>query len=189
MLMYNCVLYQVSSTHLKNVACQIVVSLTPCLEGQPAPHLNAVVEILEELVIKNRRLLEDQVRELPLLPGIPALEKVNSVLHEARGLLSLRDQLRQATEGLRHESLSVRYMTASELNVVLCSHRKEIAVMMIGEDILDADVISRLVTALMRGCVEESRTSMNQRLRMACALCLGELGAVDPVKLQVSNTI
>lgn len=178
-------LARVSSTHLKNVACQIVVSLTPCLEGQPAPHLNAVVEILEELVIKNRRLLEGQARELPLLPSIPALERINAVLHEARGLLSLRDQLKQATEGLRHESLSVRYMTASELNVVLCSHRKEIASMMIGEDSLDADVISRLVTAIMRGCVEESRTAISQKLRMACALCLGELGAVDPVKLQV----
>ncbi|KAG0625577.1 hypothetical protein M758_2G066000 [Ceratodon purpureus] len=178
-------LARVSSTHLKNVTCQIVVSLTPCLEGEPAPHLNAVVEIMEELVIRNRRLLEGQARELPLLPSIPALEKVNSVLHEARGLLSLRDQLKQAMEGLRHESLGVRYMTASELNVVLRSHRKEIAAMMIGEDSLDADVISRLVTALMRGCVEESRTSMSQKLRMACALCLGELGAVDPVKLQV----
>lgn len=177
---------QVSSANLKNVACQIVVSLTPSLEGQPAPHLEAVVEILEELVIKNRRLLEDQAKELPLLPSLPALERVNTILHEARGLLSLRSQLKQATDSLRHESLSVRYMTASELKKVLRSKRKEIAAMIIGEASLDADVISCLVSALMRGCVEESRTAMSQKLKMACALCLGELGAVDPVKLQVS---
>lgn len=178
-------LCQVSSTNLKNVACQIVVSLMPCLEGQPAPHIKAVVEILEELVVKNRRLLEGQANELPLLPSLPALEQVNAILQAARGQLTLRAQLQQATDGLRHESLSVRYMTASELNKLLCSNRKEIAAMMIGEESADADVISNLVTALMRGCVEESRTAVSQKLKMACALCLGELGAIDPVKLQV----
>ncbi len=172
------------------MACQIVVSLMPCLEGQPeelrAPHLGAVVEILEELVIKNGRLLQDQARELPLLPSLPVLELVNSVLQEARGVLSLQDQLKQATDGLRHENLSVRYVTAGELNKVLHSKRKDIDAMLLGEAAQDADVISSLVTALLRGCVEESRTAMSQRLKMACAECLGELGAIDPVKLQVS---
>ncbi len=160
---------QVSPISLKNVACQIVVSLMPCLEGQPeelrAPHLGAVVEIL---------------------PSLPVLELVNTVLQEARGVLSLQDQLKQATDGLRHENLSVRYVTAGELNKVLHSKRKDIDAMLLGEAAQDADVISSLVTALLRGCVEESRTAMSQRLKMACAECLGELGAIDPVKLQVS---
>lgn len=36
-------LCQVFSTNLKNCTCQIVVSLTPCLEGQPKPCTRVVV--------------------------------------------------------------------------------------------------------------------------------------------------
>ncbi|KAL2643558.1 hypothetical protein R1flu_011145 [Riccia fluitans] len=177
-------LAHVAPANVKGVASQIVVALMPCLEGQQDEQ-NAAAVVLEELIVRNRAALEDQARELPLLPSLPPLTNVNTVLHEARGSLSLRDQLRRAADGLTHESLSVRYTTASELNKVMRAQRREITAMLVAEVSMDVAVISSLVTALLRGCAEESRRAMSQRLKLACAECLGELGAVDPVKLQV----
>ncbi|KAJ7539120.1 hypothetical protein O6H91_11G077400 [Diphasiastrum complanatum] len=182
-------LAHVSPSNLKIVASQIVAALMPCLEGpqtDQAPHLSIAAEILEELVVSNKDILEDQARELPLLPSLPALAKVNSVLQEARGVLSLHNQLCQAADGLRHENLSVCYATGVELKKVLRAKRKDITSMILGEAAIDADVISNLFTALLRGCAEESRTSIGQKFKLVCAECLGELGAVDPVKLQVN---
>ncbi|CAM6089350.1 unnamed protein product [Calypogeia fissa] len=177
-------LVRTSPTSARNVASQIVVALMPYLEGQDEEQ-TAVVEVLEELVLKNGSFLEDQSHELPILPSLPSLSKVNAVLQRARGSLSLRDQLRRASDGLTHESMSVRYMTGSELRKVMQAQRRDMTTMLAGESAMDVDVVSNLVTALLRGCGEESRTSISQRLKMACAECLGELGAVDPVKLQV----
>lgn len=182
-------LARIAPSNLKNIASQIVVALMPCLEAhleEETPHITAVVSVLEELIIRNGRVLEDQICELPLLPTHNKLAKVNGALHDAKGSLSFRDQLQQAVDGISHESLSVQYITARELIKWMRNKRKDLAGMILGENIQDASVVSGLTAALLRGCSEESRTAISQRFRMACAECLGELGAVDPLKLQVN---
>ncbi|KAH9318621.1 hypothetical protein KI387_020390 [Taxus chinensis] len=182
-------LAQVSPLSLKHVAPQVVAALMPCLEKeqhQHTLHLDKVVEILEELVIKNRKLLEDQLLELPLLPSLSMLANVNRILREARGSLCFREQLRHAVDGLNHLSLSVRYTTAMELTKLLRARREDVHAMILGEVSSDSDVLSRLITSLLRGCAEESRTLVGQKLKLVCAECLGDLGAVDPVKCQRS---
>ncbi|KAK3232070.1 hypothetical protein Dsin_003951 [Dipteronia sinensis] len=47
------------------------------------------------------------------------------------------------------------------------------------------DVLSSLISSLLRGCAEESRTSVGQRLKLVCTDCLGALGAVDPAKVKL----
>ncbi|XP_024518074.1 serine/threonine-protein kinase ATR [Selaginella moellendorffii] len=179
-------LAQVSPANLKTVASQIVVALMPCLESEQSSTIDAAVQILEELILKNRRLLGDQIKELPLLPSLEPLAAVNAVLNEVRGFLSLRDQLLRAGEGLNHESLSLRLVTATELLKLLSSKRNDITALVLRETPADADAVSSLVTRLLRGCSEESRTSAGQKFKLACAECLGGLGAIDPVKLQIS---
>ncbi|KAL6966992.1 non-specific serine,threonine protein kinase [Sarracenia purpurea var. burkii] len=67
-------------------------------------------------------------------------------------------------------------MVARELSKLLNMRSEDVT----GEVGLDMDVVSSLVTSLLSGCVEESRTSVGQRLKLVCADCLGALGAVDP---------
>ncbi|XP_057837480.1 serine/threonine-protein kinase ATR isoform X2 [Cryptomeria japonica] len=182
-------LAQVSPLSLKHVAPQVVAALMPCLEKeqhQLTSHVDKVVEILEELVIKNRQLLEEQLLELPLLPSLSKLANVNQMLQEARGSLCFREQLRHAVGGLNHLSLSVRYTTAMELTNLLRARREDVNAMILGEVSSDSDVLSLLITSLLRGCAEESRTPVGQKLKLVCAECLGDLGAVDPVKFQKS---
>eukprot|EP01018_Ginkgo_biloba_P009013 Gb_37326 [translate_table: standard] len=181
-------LAQVSPLSLKHVASQVVAALMPCLERhqQQQMHLDLVVKILEELVVTNRQLLEEQLLHMPLLPSLPKLANVNKMLQEAHGSLSLGKQLQHAIDGLNHASLSVRYTTASELTKLLRGRREAVNEMILGEVASDLNIISLLITSLLRGCAEESRTPVGQRLKLVCAECLGDLGAVDPVKFQGS---
>ncbi|KAK8456228.1 hypothetical protein SEVIR_4G295900v4 [Setaria viridis] len=180
-------LAEVSPNSIKYVMSQVVAAFIPSLErykGCPA-HLSKTVEILEELVVKNNSLLKQHIRELPLLPSLPSLSEVNKVIQEARGLMTLQDHLKDAVNGLNHESLNVRYMVACELSKLFNARREDMTALIIGEDIADLDVISSLIMALLKGCAEQSRTNVGQKLKMVCADCLGALGAVDPAKIKV----
>ncbi|KAG1359467.1 serine/threonine-protein kinase ATR [Cocos nucifera] len=180
-------LAKLSPSSIKHVMSQVVAAFIPCLERckeNPSVHLHKIVEILEDLIVENRLILKQHIHELPLLPSIPALSKVNKVIQEARGSMTLQEQLQDAVDGLNHESLNVRYMVACELSKVLNVRREDVTVLIAGEAISDLDVINSLITSLLRGCAEESRTAVGQRLKLVCADCLGALGAVDPAKFK-----
>ncbi|KAL9238429.1 hypothetical protein vseg_012850 [Gypsophila vaccaria] len=175
-----------SPSSAKHVIFQVFAALIPFLEKEkhkPSTHLDRIVDILEELVCENKVVLKQHIREFPLLPSIPALEKVNQVIQEARGSMTLKDQLRGAADGLNHENLNVRYMVACELKKLLNSQKENVAGLIGTETGLDTTVLSILVTSLLRGCAEESNTMVGQSLKMVCADCLGALGAVDPAKI------
>ncbi|CAN0845720.1 Serine/threonine-protein kinase ATR [Linum grandiflorum] len=175
-----------SPSSIKHVVSQVFAALIPFLERckeSSSAQLKTVVNILEELVLKNRIVLKQHIREFPLLPSIPLLMDVNTAIQEARGSLTLKDQLRIISEGLNHENLNVRYMAVCELSKLLKFRKGDITALITGEVTADMDVLSSLITSLLRGCAEESRTAVGQRLKLVCADCLGALGAVDPAKV------
>ncbi|KAL5978485.1 hypothetical protein ACLOJK_029602 [Asimina triloba] len=180
-------LARVSPSSMKHVISQVVASLILCLERyreNPSLHLDKTVDVLEELVVKNGLFLKQHMSELPLLPPIPSLSEVNNAIQDARGTMILMDRLRKFVDGLNHESLNVRYMVACELSKLLDCQREHVTAVIGGDVPSDLDVVSSLVTSLLRGCAEESRTSVGQRLKLVCADCLGALGAVDPAKFK-----
>ncbi|XP_071715523.1 serine/threonine-protein kinase ATR [Rutidosis leptorrhynchoides] len=180
-------LAKVSPSSSKHVISQVFAALIPLLEKQKdnsSLHMFKIVKILEELVFENKSVLEQHIYEFPPLPNIPSLKEVNKVIDEARGTMTFKDQLRVIVDGLNHENLNVRYMVACELSKLLKLKRDDVTVMVNGEGDSDMDVLSSLITVLLRGCAEESRTIVGQRLKMVCADCLGSLGAVDPAKVK-----
>ncbi|KNA16075.1 hypothetical protein SOVF_091650 [Spinacia oleracea] len=183
-------LAMLSPSSAKHVIFQVFSALIPFLEKEkdkPFMHLDKIVDVLEELVCENKTILKQHISEFPLLPSIPALVKVNQVIQEARGPMTLKDQLRDAADGLNHENLNVRYMVACELSKLLNLRKEDVAAAIGTEMGLDITVLSSLITSLLRGCAEESRTSVGQRLKMECADCLGALGAVDPAKVKAAS--
>ncbi|XP_023529566.1 serine/threonine-protein kinase ATR [Cucurbita pepo subsp. pepo] len=178
-------LAKVSPSSIKYVISQVFAALVPFLErDETSIHLNMVVKILEELVLKNRSILKAHIREFPPLSHISALTEVNRAIHETRGSMTLKDQLRDFVDGLNHENLNVRYMVACELSKLLNMRSKEVTAFISAEADPDMDVLSSLISSLLRGCAEESRTAVGQRLKLVCADCLGALGAVDPAKVK-----
>ncbi|KAJ0089365.1 hypothetical protein Patl1_32854 [Pistacia atlantica] len=177
----------VSQSSTKHVISQVFAALIPFLErdkDNPSVLLNQVVKILEELVLKNKAILKQHIHEFPLLPSIPALTEVNRAIQEARGSMTLKDQLRDVVDGLNHENLNVRYMVVCELSKLLKLRNENVTTLINGETGSDMDVLSSLITSLLRGCAEESRTTVGQRLKLVCVDCLGALGAVDPAKVK-----
>ncbi|KAH6777085.1 Ataxia telangiectasia-mutated and RAD3-like protein [Perilla frutescens var. frutescens] len=182
----------VSPSSTKHVISQVFAALVPFLEretGNLSSHMSKIVEILEELVVENKVILKQHIREFPTVPNVPALAEVNKVIQEARGLMTLKDQLHDVVEGLKHENLNVRYMVASELSKLLNLKREEFMDLFIKEVDSAMDVMSSLITSLLKGCAEESRTSVGQRLKLICADCLGALGAIDPAKIKGFSSI
>ena len=180
-------LAKVSPSSTKHVISQVFAALIPFLEREkehPSNNLDKVVKILKELVLKNKVVLKEHIREFPPLPSIPALTEVNKAIQEARGSMTLKDQLRDVVDGLNHENLNVRYMVVCELSKLLNLRREEVTALITAEARSDMDVLSSLITSLQRGCAEESRTAVGQRLKLVCADCLGTLGAVDPAKVK-----
>lgn len=182
----------VSPSSTKHVISQVFAALVPFLEketGNMPSHTSKIVEILEELVVENKVILKQHIREFPTVPNVPALAEVNKVIQEARGLMTLKDQLHDVVEGLKHENLNVRYMVASELSKLLNLKREEFMALFIKEGDSAMDIMSSLITSLLKGCAEESRTMVGQRLKLICADCLGALGAVDPAKIKGNSSV
>ncbi|CDP14533.1 unnamed protein product [Coffea canephora] len=184
-------LVKISPSSTKHIISQVFAALVPFLERDKVNsslHLNKIVEILEELMLQNKFLLKQHIHEFPPLPKIPALAELNKVIQEAQSPRSLKEQLLDVANGLNHENLNVRYMVASELGKLLNQRREEVTVLAIKEGNQNMDVLSSLFSSLLRGCAEESRTSVGQRLKLICADCLGAIGAVDPAKFVSSSS-
>ena len=180
-------LAELSPSSRKYVVSQVFAALIPFLERDkenPTRHLEKVGKILEDLVLNNKVILKQYICEFPILPSFPALSEVNKVIQEARGSMILNDQLRDVVDGLNHENLNVRYMVVRELRKLLNLRREEVTGLITAEGGRNMDILSSLITSLLRGCAEESRTAVGQRLKLVCADCLGALGAVDPAKVK-----
>ncbi|KAI3924096.1 hypothetical protein MKW92_025362 [Papaver armeniacum] len=95
-----------------------------------------------------------------------------------------KDELRDIVDGLNHESMNVRYMAACDLRKLLNLWREDVTTLISGEAGSDLDVLISLITLLLRGCTEQSRTTVGQRLKLVCADCFGALGAVDPATVK-----
>ncbi|XP_051147175.1 serine/threonine-protein kinase ATR isoform X2 [Andrographis paniculata] len=176
-----------SPSSTKHVISQVFAALVPFLEKEAensSTHTSKIVEILEELVVQNKVILKQHIREFPTVPNVPVLSEVNKVIQEVRGAMTLKDQLHDAVEGLNHENLNVRYMVASELSKLLNLKHAEFIGLFTKEGDSVMDLMSSLITSLLKGCAEESRTSVGQRLKLICADCLGALGAIDPAKIK-----
>ncbi|XP_010416834.1 PREDICTED: serine/threonine-protein kinase ATR [Camelina sativa] len=180
----------VSPSSINYVISQVFAALIPFLEKEkegPHVHLEEVVNILEELVLKNRDILKQRICEFPLLPSIPSLGELNNAIQEARGLMSLKDQFRDIVNGMKHENLNVRYMVACELSKLLYHRNEDVAALIAGELVSDMEIVNSLITSLLQGCAEESRTTVGQRFKLVCADCLGAIGAIDPAKVRVAS--
>ena len=75
--------------YLLQVSPQVVATLMPFLEReqhQHIIHLDVLVEILKQLIVKNRELLGEKLLELPMLPKLSILDNVNQILQESCGV-------------------------------------------------------------------------------------------------------
>ncbi|XP_015779599.1 PREDICTED: serine/threonine-protein kinase ATR-like, partial [Acropora digitifera] len=156
---------------------QIVVTLLPYLNKLPA----RVSPIFHFLIVENKDYAQEYFHEIYFLPDIPELRRVSSVLRLSSGKASknmgLQDQLRQSLKGVAHESADVQKHALTKLKQLLHDNQATLHGYVLNNETVDP-IIPRIISVLMSSCHKNDQES-----KILVAECLGELGAVDPGRL------
>ncbi|KAG8185459.1 hypothetical protein JTE90_019718 [Oedothorax gibbosus] len=160
---------------------QIIVALLPLLDMEPT----AVAEIFNYLIVEKRSYLSEFYHDLYFMPDTPELKDINAILKDySESPSSMTDffsLLCHSIKGISHENLEVRLHALEKLKQVLHSNQKAIHDHLQGRENVD-NLLSNLVAALIAGCRES-----DVRIRTALGDCLGELGAIDPGRLDMKS--
>ncbi|XP_048255679.1 serine/threonine-protein kinase ATR-like isoform X1 [Haliotis rufescens] len=164
---------------LGTMLSQIVATLLPLLHELP----KQVADIFTYMIVENRSALHHHFHEVYFLPDVPELSDANAVLKQyADGPSSqsdLRTQLAHSVQGIKHENIDVRRRALSKLRKLLREDKDTLNEYIMGSEVADP-IISQLVTVLMAGCRES-----DSEAELLYAECLGELGAIDPGRLEL----
>ena len=119
----------------------------------------------------------------PRLFDTPDLAIAAAVLADEKGKISIGEQLEQLSTLMSHDSKNVRLSALKELRRLLRIHTAQVHLMILDAQTLFSTIQS-LVEALLKICrTENDRSDPDQQIRLTCADCLGELGAIDPNRL------
>ncbi|XP_032120246.1 serine/threonine-protein kinase ATR isoform X2 [Sapajus apella] len=133
-----------------------------------------------------RDAVQDFLHEIYFLPDHPELKKIKAVLQEYRKETSessdLQTTLQLSMKAIQHENVDVRIHALTSLKETLYKNQEKLIKYATDSETVEP-IISQLVTVLLKGCQDA-----NSQARLLCGECLGELGAIDPGRLDFSTT-
>lgn len=180
---WNCFVRLLDASVLGQMLSQIVANLLPLLKTELALS-SEVAEIFEFLIVDNQELLKQHLHELYFLPDICELQHVNSVLRPyvdaVYGSGDLQVQIEYLIKGVSHELLDIRQIALSKLTHCLQTNKDVLHSLILSSETAQP-VVSQMVTVLLSGCREPDATT-----RGLIGRCLGEIGAVDPGRLELT---
>jgi serine/threonine-protein kinase ATR len=149
----------------------------------------AAAEVIDELVLgSGAPCMKGHLARLPMLPACHRLALANAAVSQERGEVPLPSLLLTLTDGAEDESQAVRATALGELRRALRANPPAVSALIAGVEGTDAvapAVVGRLVAALLRCCAGENRTVLARRVQRLAAQCLGELGAIDPGRIDM----
>ncbi|XP_055785850.1 serine/threonine-protein kinase ATR isoform X2 [Salvelinus fontinalis] len=179
---WECFVRTVEPAHLGPLLSHVIVALLPLIPLQP----RETAAIIHYLILDNREEVQDYLHEIYFLPDHPELKDIHTVLQDYKKLTSrtsdLAAGLQLSMRAVQHENLDVRVHALTSLKDMMHSNQEWLLRQVCASEAVEP-VISSLVSVLLRGCQDSSPTA-----RLLCGECLGELGAVDPGRLDLSHT-
>ncbi|KAM9604545.1 LOW QUALITY PROTEIN: serine/threonine-protein kinase ATR [Trichechus inunguis] len=167
---------------LGSLLSHVIVALLPLIHIQP----KETAAIFHYLIIENRDAVQDFLHEIYFLPDHPELKTIKAVLQEYRKETSestdLQTTLQLSMKAIQHENVDVRIHALTSLKETLYKNQEALIKYATDSETVEP-VISQLVTVLLKGCQDA-----NSQARLLCGECLGELGAIDPGRLDFSAT-
>ncbi|KAK8760866.1 hypothetical protein V5799_027868 [Amblyomma americanum] len=156
---------------------QIVATLLPLLKLDP----EGATSIFNFLFIDNREHHISFFHDLHFISELPELEHVQHTVAtpENKGENNLSTILGRCLNGIAHENLDVRVLALGKLKKVLSANQNELAEHLLTRESLDP-LVSRLIVQLLNGCREA-----DSKVHILLAECFGELGAIDPGRLEL----
>ncbi|XP_075717588.1 serine/threonine-protein kinase ATR isoform X2 [Rhinoderma darwinii] len=167
-------------TYLGSLLSHVIVALLPLLHIQP----KETVAIFHYLIVENRDAVQDFLHEIYFLPNHPELNQILKVLQEYRKETTkssdLQTTMQLSIKAIQHENVDVRIHALTSLKETLYKNQAKLLQYSTDSETVEP-VISQLVTVLLIGCQDAS-----QHARLLCGECLGQLGAIDPGRLDFS---
>ncbi|XP_075058037.1 serine/threonine-protein kinase ATR [Mixophyes fleayi] len=166
--------------YLGSLLSHVIVALLPVLHIQP----KETVAVFHYLIVENRDAVQDFLHEIYFLPDHPELKQILKVLQEYRKETTKSTDLQTAMQlsikAIQHENVDVRIHALTSLKETLYKNQAKLLQYSTDSETVEP-VISQLVTVLLIGCQDAS-----SQARLLCGECLGQLGAIDPGRLDFS---
>ncbi|PIO33110.1 hypothetical protein AB205_0004320, partial [Aquarana catesbeiana] len=166
--------------YLGPLLSHVIVALLPLLHIQP----KETVDVFYYLIVENRDAVQDFLHEIYFLPNHPELKQIQKVLQEFRKETNkstdLQTALQLSIKAIQHENVDVRIHAFTSLKETLYKNQEKLLQYATDSETVEP-VVSQLVTVLLIGCQDAS-----PQARLLCGECLGQLGAIDPGRLDFS---
>ncbi|XP_041809950.1 serine/threonine-protein kinase ATR [Chelmon rostratus] len=179
---WDCFVRSVEPAHLGPLLSHVIVALLPLIPLQP----KETAAIIRFLILDNREEMNDYLHEIYFLPDHPELKDIHTVLQDYKKLTASSSDLAAALQlsmrAVQHENVDVRIHALTSLRDMMHSKQEWLLRQVCASEAVEP-VISSLVSVLLKGCQDSSPEA-----RLLCGECLGELGAVDPGRLDLSHT-
>ncbi|XP_006869932.1 PREDICTED: serine/threonine-protein kinase ATR [Chrysochloris asiatica] len=179
---WDCFVRCLDHAYLGSLLSHVIVALLPLIHIQP----KETAAIFHYLIIESRDAVQDFLHEIYFLPDHPELKTIKAILQEYRKETSestdLQTTLQLSMKAIQHENVDVRIHALTSLKETLYKNQEKVTKYATDSETVEP-VISQLVTVLLKGCQDT-----NSQARLLCGECLGELGAIDPGRLDFSTT-
>uniref|UniRef100_A0A8C3AR75 Serine/threonine-protein kinase ATR n=1 Tax=Cyclopterus lumpus TaxID=8103 RepID=A0A8C3AR75_CYCLU len=178
---WECFVRSVEPTHLGPLLSHVIVALLPLIPLLP----KETAAIIRFLILDNREEVNDYLHEIYFLPDHPELKDIHTVLQNYKKVTSSSDlaaALQLSMRAVQHENVDVRIHALTSLRDMMHSKQEWLQRQVCASEAVEP-VISSLVSVLLKGCQDSSPEA-----RLLCGECLGEMGAVDPGRLDLSHT-
>uniref|UniRef100_A0A8C3KDA1 Serine/threonine-protein kinase ATR n=1 Tax=Calidris pygmaea TaxID=425635 RepID=A0A8C3KDA1_9CHAR len=179
---WDCFVRSLDHSYLGSLLSHVIVALLPLIHIQP----KETTAVFYFLIVENRDAVQDFLHEIYFLPDLPELKEIQVVLQEYRKESSkstdLQTALQLSMRAIQHENVDVRIHALTSLKETLYRNQEKLIKYVTDSETVEP-VISQLVTVLLIGCQDA-----NSQARLLCGECLGELGAIDPGRLDFSTS-
>uniref|UniRef100_A0A8C9W212 Serine/threonine-protein kinase ATR n=1 Tax=Scleropages formosus TaxID=113540 RepID=A0A8C9W212_SCLFO len=181
-LTWDCFVQCLDKAYLGPLLSHVIVALLPLIPVQP----KETAVIMHYLIVENRDEVQDFLHEIYFLPEHPELKEIHKVLQDYRKQTSKSTDLPAALQlsmrAIQHENVDVRIHALTSLKEMMYKNQDKLLKHVMDSETVEP-VISQLVMVLLKGCQDT-----NPEARLLCGECLGELGAIDPGRLDLSTT-
>ncbi|MGH0146107.1 UNVERIFIED_CONTAM: hypothetical protein FKN15_045088 [Acipenser sinensis] len=140
--------------------------------------LSALVNLMEDPDKDVRMLFSKNIKYL-----LESWETEQGALKEQTSKSTdLQTALQQSMRAIQHENVDVRIHALTSLKKMIYKNQEKLIKYVLDSETVEP-IISQLVTVLLKGSQDA-----NPEARLLCGECLGELGAIDPGRLDLSIT-
>ncbi|MBN3304026.1 ATR kinase, partial [Amia calva] len=178
---WHCFVRCLEKAYLGPLLSHVIVALLPLIPIQP----KETAVIFHYLIVENRDEVQDFLHEIYFLPDHSELKEIHKVLQDYRKQTSkstdLQTALQLSMRAIQHENVDVRIHALTSLKEMMYNNQERLLKYVMDSEMVEP-VISQLVMVLLKGCQDVSPEA-----RLLCGECLGELGAIDPGRLDLAT--